>query len=123
MRNIYRPIIPIQLRVKERITTPIDALIDSGSDRNLFPAAYGVFIGIDLRKGITNQVRGIGDFKLKTYTHKLELILADFEKYHFTTEIDFSYEQKIPILGRNGFFNLFQAIKFKEKEKLIELTL
>jgi len=30
-------------------------------------------------------------------------------------------EQKVPLLGRNGFFNYFKKVVFKEKEKEVEL--
>lgn len=36
------------------------------------------------------------------------------------TEIDFSYEQEIPLLGRIKFFDQFKRVTFKEKEKIIE---
>ena len=41
--EIYRPIISIRIsKVHGIISLPFDALIDSGSDRNLFPLKYTV---------------------------------------------------------------------------------
>lgn len=123
LRNIFRPMAMVQMGDKNRETKPFLALLDSGSDRNLFPAAYGVSAGIDLAKGRHGGVLGIGGHKIKIYTHTVKLTLIATGNQSFTTEVDFSYQHNLAILGRNGFFNLFQAVNFKEKDKLVELTL
>lgn len=47
----YRPVIPVKLLFQDRLTPLTFALIDSGSDRNLFPAVFALQLGIDVRKG------------------------------------------------------------------------
>ncbi|MBI2017887.1 hypothetical protein HYS92_02445 [Candidatus Daviesbacteria bacterium] len=37
----------------------------------------------------------------------------------YETDADFSVKQNIPILGRDGFFNLFKSIKFDEKGQFV----
>ncbi|PIU33141.1 hypothetical protein COT04_01690 [Candidatus Shapirobacteria bacterium CG07_land_8_20_14_0_80_39_12] len=47
-----RPYIPIWLCYKHQFfKTKIDCLLDSGSDTNLFPAAWGKAVKIDITKG------------------------------------------------------------------------
>lgn len=121
--NIYRPIVPIQIAYKGRSTLPFGALVDSGSDRNLFPAATGLVIGVDMRKGKLATVLGIGGHKIKVYTWKLNLTLLATNPQSFVVEIDFSYEHEVPLLGRSGFFNFFKRVEFREKKRFVELTL
>lgn len=118
--DIYRPIIPIRLSYNHRMGQPLFALIDSGADRNLFPAAFAIMLGIDVKKGITRKIGGIGNTSLTAYTHKIDLYINSTK---FKTEVDFSYEHEMPLLGRNGFFNLFREVKFAEKAKLIEILI
>ena len=113
--DVYRPFIPVKLGHRRKIGRPFYALVGSGSDRNFFPAALGLVLGINVRKGSLRKVMGIGQYELKSYTHTVNFYLGSKE---FKTEVDFSYEQEVPLLGRRGFFSLFKSIKFsKAKEK------
>jgi len=114
--DIFRPTIPIKISFKNKITGSLQALVDSGSDRNLFPAEIGEILGIPIKKSVPRSVFGIGKAKIVVYTHKVAL---HFEKCLFEVEIDFSYAQKIPLLGRIGFFDQFKRILFKERKKEI----
>jgi hypothetical protein len=115
--EIFRPTIPVVIVYKNKATFDFQALIDSGSDRNLFPAGFGEAIGIDIKNGNKHPIRGIGDYDIMAYTHKVKILAAGKT---FEAEIDFSYEQKSPLLGRLGFFNFFKEICFNEKA--LEIT-
>jgi hypothetical protein len=114
--EIFRPTIPIVIVYKNKPSWDFQALVDSGSDRNLFPAKIGESIGIDIKKGKHRPIRGIGDYEIAAYTHKIKIMTAG---KIFDTEVDFSYEQEAPLLGRNGFFDFFKEISFDEKVKKI----
>lgn len=114
--DIFRPTVPVQISLGSKITSPFQALVDSGSDRNLFPASLGELIGIDIKSVKLRPIIGIGKAKLIAYTHSATLHI---ERCNFEVEIDFSYEQEVPILGRNGFFNCFKRIDFSEKKRII----
>jgi len=59
--EIYIPLIPIRVSRNNGQTSPqFDALLDSGSDRNLFPMSLASHIGIEFKKTKPNKVYGIG---------------------------------------------------------------
>ncbi len=119
--EVVRPTVPIVISCKGNIGWEFQALVDSGSDRNLFPAKLGEDVGIDIRSGKPHPIQGIGKSNfVKAYTHKIKIFICN---YNFDSEADFCYEQQAPLLGRDGFFNSFKKIEFKEKEKTIEFRI
>lgn len=114
--EVYYPFIAIRVAYKHRLSQIFHALVDSGSDRNLFPAVLGTFVGMNVKKGQKINIEGIGKINIHGFTHKITLYLGTKS---FETEADFSYDQQVPLLGRNGFFNLFQSITFKENKKVV----
>ncbi len=120
MVEVFRPTVPIVVSSKGIPSWEIQALVDSGSDRNLFPAKLGELIGIDIEKGDKRSIQGIGNSNIVSYTHKIRVFIAG---HIFETEADFSYDQQSLLLGREGFFNFFKKIEFKEKEKSIEFRI
>lgn len=117
----FRPVVNIAISHKNTIFSDIEAMVDSGADKNLFPAWIGEWLGINFKKLTYNKlIFGIGGIEIKAYTQKVKLHL---HKLTFDTEIDFSFEQQIPILGRDGFFSLFKSIKFKEEERFLDIEL
>lgn len=115
--QIYLPMIPIKVTNTQGQTSPqFDALLDSGSDRNLFPISLAKYLGISFGKSKPGKIYGIGKVHIKAYTGKITFLLGT---KNYETEADFSIQQNIPILGRNGFFNLFRSIKFDEKSQFV----
>lgn len=114
--EVFRPTIPIVVVYRGKSSWDLQALVDSGSDRNLFPAQIGEYVGLDIKKGKPRPIRGIGDHDVIAYTHRLKILAAGKT---FDAEVDFSYEQKAPLLGRFGFFNFFKEVSFNEKAKEI----
>lgn len=114
---VYRPMVMIRLsRDRGAISYPFDALIDSGSDRNLFPLYFASFLGIQFKKIKPKRIYGIGGSYVEAYTTKINIWIGT-SKYE--TEADFTPQQKVPLLGREGFFNLFKSIKFDEKGQFV----
>lgn len=114
--EIFRPTVPVIIVYKSKPSWDFQALIDSGSDRNLFPASIGESVGIDVKSGNLRPIRGIGDHDIPAYTHKVKILIGPC---NFEAEIDFSYEQKMPLLGRDGFFDAFKDISFNQKAKKV----
>lgn len=110
-----RPYIPIRASYAHGNPSQfIDALVDSGSDRNLFPAGLANMLGIKLKKSSKIHINGIGKSSIEAYPAKINLWIQG-EKYE--TDADFSPEQRSLLLGRNGFFNLFENITFDENSQ------
>ena len=117
---VYYPIISIQISGNHRIYyQPVKCLVDSGADFNLLPANIGEDLGYNIKKGERIKHTGIGNIELIAYIHPITLYL---EGYKFKTEVHFSYDHKIPILGRYGFFKYFKKVTFNEKLLKLELV-
>ena len=118
--EIYFPFIPIRIAHDRKLSLPFRALVDSGATRNLLPAALGIQAGIDILSGERVKIFGIGRKEITAYTHKIKVHL---DLLSFETEADFSLDQDIPLLGREGFFNLFQKVIFDEYFHQLQLLL
>lgn len=116
----FYPIVIIKIKYGPQYSRPFRALVDSGSDRNLFPAHIGESIGISFKKGESVIIKGIGNGETKAKTKKVKLCI-DTNKYD--SEIDFSYDQQMPLLGREGFFDLFESVTFNHKTKFFDIKL
>lgn len=108
----------IDPRTRQRMGRPFIALIDSGSDRNLFPSTLGEIMEMKIKSGKIRPIMGIGGKIIFAYMHEIKLYLGS---ECFVTRADFTYEQEVPLLGRDGFFNYFRRISLFEKEMKIEL--
>lgn len=118
--QIYLPMIAIRVSYNQISISPtFDAIVDSGSDRNLFPLTLAKYLGIEFGKARPNKVYGIGKTHISVYPAKINIWLGS-KKYE--TDADFSTDQRIPLLGRDGFFNLFKSIKFDEKGQFIYIA-
>lgn len=118
--TIYRPLIPIQIIFKDKQSLTFEALVDSGADKSLFPLDIGTQIGIDFSKIKPQKAKGIGGIIVKTYSSEIKLRIKNYE---FRTIADFSDQIDYPLLGREGFFDLFTKVEFYQTKKklLIEL--
>lgn len=115
--TVYLPTILIRVSNDQgTISYPFDALVDSGSDRNLFPLYFATYFGMQFKKIKPKKIYGIGENYIKAYPAEINIWLGT-QKYQ--TEADFSIKQNVPILGRNGFFDLFKSIKFDEKGQFV----
>lgn len=111
---IYRPILLTRIKSGRNIT-PFDfeAILDSGADRNLFPAEAYRIIGNNVESGRKVEIGGLGD-PVTSYEHQVTLV---FHRRTLRTKVCFANIIKNPILGRADFFTHFSEIKFKEQDK------
>jgi hypothetical protein len=118
--TIYRPLIPIQIGFNGKNSLLFEALVDSGADKSIFPLDIGTQIGIDFSTLKPNKAKGIGGMMIKTYSSPIKLRIKNYE---FQTMADFSDQIDYPLLGRDGFFDLFGKIEFQQIKKKIVLEL
>lgn len=112
--KIFRPYVSIRLSFKHgNPSNFFKALLDSGSDRNLFPMDLGYMLKINFGKIKPVPIQGIGGITINAYPSPVNIW---FEGKQYKTDADFSPEHKgTLLLGRQGFFNLFEKISFDEK--------
>lgn len=120
VRMLYRPMVPLQIGLKTKFSLSFEALVDSGADHTLLPMDIGESIGIDFKKLAPNKARGIGGKEITTYFFP---ILIKIEDQIFKTTAYFSKSVDFPLLGRDGFFNLFSSLTFDQKKKRLTLEL
>jgi len=86
-------------------TLKTTALIDTGADHCIIPAAYAELLGHDLKKGQLSQAKGFNDDIVEMYRHTMQIKINDF-----TTEevmIAFNSNLRKPILGVKTFLSNF----------------
>ena len=113
-----KPYIDVVINYKHGQMLPTKALVDSGSDTNLFPGVFCRSLGISIKKGIKIPILGIGKRDpITAYRHfGIKMYL---EGYSFETFIDFCQEQQTSLLGQDGFFDKFKSVTFKRQEELM----
>lgn len=117
---IYRPYVLIKLGKGNKWSINfIRALVDSGSDYNVFPASFATEIGINYKKGEYRKITGVG--KNSSIDSYLNLAKIKVENKEFESVIQFGEDIQTPLLGREGFFNYFDYVKFDVKRRFFEI--
>lgn len=117
--KVDRPKAPIKLMNIGKKTEVIWCLLDSGADNIVMGAELADYLNIDLSKIPVQFTTAVGGNKVKIKRYITSVL---FENRSFLLPIDFCLEQTFPILGRD-FFELFESITFKQKEKKVELVI
>lgn len=119
--TVLRPLVDIQVNYRHGQMVGLTALVDSGSDYNLFPADICRVLGMSLKKGLLIRIKGIGDAPpIEAYRHYGIKIF--FESLTIETFADFSLAHNQTILGQKGFFDQFEGIELKRPEEKIIFT-
>lgn len=117
----YRPYLFIKLSHKRKSSANfIKTLVDSGSDRNTFPAEFAKEIGLDYKKGESRKITSVNDSFTVVYGNRVKI---EFDGKSIETVVYFGKSVKLPILGRDGFFNYFKKVSFDVKSKTFELVM
>jgi hypothetical protein len=127
--DIQRPVIEIVMRnLRDPLSTAIayEALVDSGSDRNIFPAEIADLLGIELTA--TKHVHYVGGViageRRPVYFHPVEIEVGGLGGPAYMTSAGFMPELSkggYGLLGRVGFFDEFTFVKFKQAEHVLEI--
>lgn len=120
LEMVYRPHIWFMFKINHNFTRPVAGLIDSGADRNLFPAEVGEVLGLNVKKGKENISTGIGNHQIITYRHSGIELFFDYG-FHFKTEVDFSYDMTTLLLGGIGFFDKFKKVILQKEAEIVKL--
>ena len=99
---------------------PIGGMVDSGADFTLLPFSSGSLLGLDVEKGETIQLGGIGKGSLGAYLHTLEVRLNDhsLEMTVAVASVDDIDGKRLPVLlGRTDLFDKFD-VTFRQKTGL-----
>lgn len=119
LKTIYRPYILVKLGNKNKWSKNfIKALVDSGSDYNVFPSSFANGIGIDHKKGEYQKIVGVGGLLTDSY---INFVKIKIENKEIETIIQFGEKIQTPLLGREGFFNYFDYLKFNTKRRFLEI--
>jgi hypothetical protein len=105
-----RPLVPVLLESQEGNRLIVDALIDTGADVTLFPAAIAESLGIDLTNApdrpLSSALGVIATYR--EHEISLELRRAPNEIHQWRTAVGFiSRPMVYGILGTRGFFEFF----------------
>jgi len=121
IKVLMRPILRARLCFNHKMTiTPVNCIIDTGADINLFPSSWAVSIGIKIIEGKKSPIRGIGGIIISGYEHSFKLFIVN-SKISFDTSAIFSYEQTIPLLGMRGFIDHFKRVTLDIEEDVFKL--
>jgi len=113
---ISRPVLSVTLiKNGKEITT--QALIDSGSDYNIFNAEIGDVLGLNIKEGKKLYFWGTSEKKQLAYYHNIIIKIGGWE---YECYCGFSYDiGHLPygLLGQNDFFKKFKVIFDYSKER------
>ncbi len=108
------PFIPIVVRNGSK-QIEVDALVDSGASGCLFPGMLGIALGLDIYKGPTQAITGLGNKEVTAHFHTIRLKLGE-EEWQVYAGFSFDYLGATGLLGQRGFFDNFRVIFDYKKE-------
>ena len=122
----YSPIVTTVLEHKtHKLDFSFDSIVDSGADYCVFPSQLGEFIGLEIELGKKLPTYGVGGLEI-LYFHDIKVILIiEGKPWEFKCFAGFSRKMNqkgVGLLGRQGFFNLFDKIEFLENQRELILT-
>jgi hypothetical protein len=120
---ISRPLVETSLMYgAKELDVTFYSLVDSGADFCIFPAQFGEAVGVPVRRGRILHTSSIGTGAELYFHEVVTIVRLDGEMVPFRCEVGFTDQlDSHGVLGRNGFFGLFERIVFKEIEGLLEL--
>lgn len=100
------------------------SVVDSGADYCTFPAVFGERLGINIQNGIKMATAGLGGGD-DLYFHNIKvLVVIENQAWSFDCFAGFSRSMDnlgLGLLGRHGFFELFEEVIFEQKNRVFKL--
>ena len=90
----------------------------------MFPAQFGEKIGISIRQGKLQSATGITGSDLAYFHAVVVYVELNGKGYKFDCYAGFMYSLDpvgFGLLGRHGFFELFESVTFKHNTNAVEL--
>jgi hypothetical protein len=117
---VYRPVIPISIR-SAGLTLRRFALVDTGADFTLLPAALAEHLGVAPDRSRSASMSGVGGSSIFASPAEVEFELSrGSESYNWRTEVFFG-EQDYLLLWNEGFLEFFVAT-FDWAEKTLQIV-
>ena len=91
----------------------------------MFPAQFGEKIGISIRQGKPQSATGITGSDLAYFHAVVVYVEINGKGYQFSCYGGFMYSLDpigLGLLGRHGFFELFESVTFKHNANVVELV-
>lgn len=125
-RSIITPLIRCSLIFQGRqLPFTFLAVVDSGADHCAFPAVIGRQASIPIESGKRHRFTGVGGEGL-AYFHQVTVqVLIEGRAWRFDCYAGFTPALDplgIGLLGRDGFFELFEEIIFDQKRRVVKFT-
>lgn len=92
--------------------------MDSGASGCLFPGMLGIALGLEVHKGPTQQITGLGHKEITAHFHNITLKLGNIE-WKVYAGFSFDYLGATGLLGQRGFFDNFRVIFDRSAECII----
>jgi hypothetical protein len=99
------------------------SVVDSGADHCIFPASFGKQLGLDIEKGQPMDGAGVGGGDTWFYHNVRIWVEIDQRAWGFDCLTGFSFKMDalgIGLLGRDGFFHLFEEVTFDQNNRLFK---
>jgi hypothetical protein len=99
------PVIPVRLQYNDKRVAVV-ALVDSGADSCLFHSSIGRALGIDIKTGRVEVIKGLTLDLIPAYVHQVHLVLQG--EPGVDIEVGFLDMDLLPdrgLLGQIGFFD------------------
>ena len=100
------------------------SVIDSGADHCVFPATFGERLGLDIKTGLHMPAAGFGGGD-DLYFHKVKIwVQIEGGAWHWECHAGFSEGMNklgVGLLGRLGFFELFEEVSFDQNNRMTRL--
>ena len=120
-RTLYSPLLKTKIN-NSHFT--FDSVVDSGADFCVFPAEFGEVVGLKIETGKHLPTFGVGGRDI-IFFHKIKVsVMIRDEVWGFECHAGFSKKMNVRgvgLLGREGFFDLFQEISFNQNTKMFRL--
>ena len=122
---MYSPRLPTALEWgNARTPFSFPSVVDSGADYCVFSSEFGERLGIDVKSGQPSLASGFGGGGQWFY-HKINaLLVIDNLGIKFECFAGFSDQMNklgIGLLGRHGFFELFEEVIFDQRNRIFKL--
>ncbi|HEY4694635.1 MAG TPA: aspartyl protease family protein [Candidatus Nanoarchaeia archaeon] len=119
--NKLRPIIPIFVSSGKN-GVQYEVLVDSGADCNVFDAEIGEAIGIDIKSGTPDQIKGVDGRGIDCWVHEVRVTVVG--EGLVTVKTAFTYSLPLEgygLVGQNGFFDHF-IVRFDYNQGKVSVT-